>query len=115
MPSQIIIYNNIIFVANSFYLSFFRAPGGELQMVLDKDEVPSEPEVARLMRQILDGLHYLHTINVAHLDIKVRRIKKRRNDEIFFSERFLIITCSSLLFFLCKTFHNIIDGKIVIF
>jgi len=51
---------------------FFRAPGGELQMVLDRDEVPSEPEVARLMRQILDGLNYLHTINVAHLDIKVR-------------------------------------------
>jgi len=45
-------------------------------MVLDRDEVPSEPEVARLMRQILDGLHYLHTINVAHLDIKVRTIKK---------------------------------------
>lgn len=41
-------------------------------MVLDRDEVPSEPEVARLMRQILDGLHYLHTINVAHLDIKVK-------------------------------------------
>lgn len=41
-------------------------------MVLDRDEVPSEPEVARLMKQILDGLHYLHTINVAHLDIKVR-------------------------------------------
>lgn len=51
---------------------FFRAPGGELQMVLDRDEVPSELEVARLMRQILDGLQYLHSINVAHLDIKVR-------------------------------------------
>lgn len=41
-------------------------------MVLDRDEVPSEAEVARLMGQILDGLNYLHTINVAHLDIKVR-------------------------------------------
>lgn len=78
MTSRIIIYN-IIFVVNSFYRSFFRAPGGELQMVLDRDEVPSEPEVARLMRQILDGLHYLHTINVAHLDIKVKTIKKITN------------------------------------
>ncbi|VVC30650.1 Hypothetical protein CINCED_3A019591 [Cinara cedri] len=43
-------------------------------MVLDRDEVPSEPEVARLMRQILDGLHYLHTINVAHLDIKPQNL-----------------------------------------
>lgn len=76
MKSQNIIYN-IIFVVNNFYRSFFRAPGGELQMVLDRDEVPSEPEVARLMRQILDGLHYLHTINVAHLDIKVRTIKNK--------------------------------------
>lgn len=82
MASPIIIHN-IIFVVNNFYRLLFRAPGGELQMVLDKDEVPAEPEVARLMRQILDGLHYLHTINVAHLDIKVRAIKKyitkRRN------------------------------------
>ncbi|XP_050522603.1 death-associated protein kinase 1-like isoform X2 [Daktulosphaira vitifoliae] len=50
------------------------APGGELQMVLDRDEVPSEIEVARLMQQILDGLNYLHTINVAHLDIKPQNL-----------------------------------------
>jgi serine/threonine protein kinase len=41
-------------------------------MLLDKDEVPEERQVKRLMRQILDGLVYLHSINVAHLDIKVR-------------------------------------------
>ncbi|KAK3927814.1 Serine/threonine-protein kinase 17B [Frankliniella fusca] len=46
------------------------AAGGELQMVLDRDEVPEEREVARLMRQILHGLIYLHEINVAHLDLK---------------------------------------------
>ena len=40
-------------------------------MVLDRDEVPAEQEVARLMRQILHGLVYLHDINVAHLDLKV--------------------------------------------
>jgi serine/threonine protein kinase len=43
-------------------------------MLLDKDEVPEEKQVKRLMRQILDGLVYLHSINVAHLDIKVRHI-----------------------------------------
>ncbi|KAG8231088.1 hypothetical protein J437_LFUL011056 [Ladona fulva] len=47
------------------------APGGELQMLLDRDEVPEEAEAARLMAQILDGIAYLHSINVAHLDIKV--------------------------------------------
>lgn len=55
-----------------FVLSVSSASGGELQMLLDKDEVPEERQVKRLMRQILDGLIYLHSINVAHLDIKVR-------------------------------------------
>ena len=48
------------------------ASGGELQMLLDKDEVPEERQVKRLMHQILDGLVFLHSMNVAHLDIKVR-------------------------------------------
>ncbi|XP_049778412.1 death-associated protein kinase related-like [Schistocerca cancellata] len=50
------------------------APGGELQMLLDRDEVPEERQVRRLMRQILDGLAYLHSINVAHLDIKPQNL-----------------------------------------
>lgn len=41
-------------------------------MLLDKDEVPSERQVVRLMRQILDGLVHLHDRCIAHLDIKVR-------------------------------------------
>ena len=40
-------------------------------MVLDRDEVPEERQVARLLRQILDGIAFLHSNNVAHLDIKV--------------------------------------------
>lgn len=50
------------------------APGGELQMLLDRDEVPEEREVRRLMRQILAGLVDLHAINVAHLDIKPQNV-----------------------------------------
>lgn len=50
------------------------APGGELQMVLDKDEVPEERQVARLMKQILDGIAFLHSLNVAHLDIKPQNL-----------------------------------------
>lgn len=53
----------------------FRAPGGELQMILDRDEVPEERQVARLLKQILDGIAFLHSLNVAHLDIKVRLFK----------------------------------------
>lgn len=51
--------------------SIQRAPGGELQMILDRDEVPEERQVARLLKQILGGIAFLHSLNVAHLDIKV--------------------------------------------
>ncbi|XP_011300500.1 serine/threonine-protein kinase 17A [Fopius arisanus] len=50
------------------------APGGELQMVLDRDEVPEEHQVVRLLRQILDGIAFLHSFNVAHLDIKPQNL-----------------------------------------
>nr|CAD7411120.1 unnamed protein product [Timema cristinae] len=50
------------------------AAGGELQMLLDQDEVPEEKEAKKLMRQILDGLVFLHSINVAHLDIKPQNL-----------------------------------------
>ncbi|XP_015605477.1 serine/threonine-protein kinase 17B [Cephus cinctus] len=50
------------------------APGGELQMVLDRDEVPEEKQVARLLKQILDGIAFLHSFNVAHLDIKPQNL-----------------------------------------
>lgn len=50
----------------------YSASGGELQMVLDRDEVPEERQVVRLLRQILDGIAFLHSHNVAHLDIKVK-------------------------------------------
>lgn len=53
------------------YVYCDRAPGGELQMILDRDEVPEERQVARLLKQILDGIAFLHSFNVAHLDIKV--------------------------------------------
>ncbi|KYM87031.1 Serine/threonine-protein kinase 17A [Atta colombica] len=50
------------------------APGGELQMILDRDEVPEERQVARLLKQILDGIAFLHSLNVAHLDIKPQNL-----------------------------------------
>jgi serine/threonine protein kinase len=52
-------------------LATFRAAGGELQRVLDAEEGLEEQHVARVMRQILEGLSYLHSNNIAHLDLKV--------------------------------------------
>ncbi|CAB0015564.1 unnamed protein product, partial [Nesidiocoris tenuis] len=43
-------------------------------MLLDSDEVPTESQVQALMRQIMDGISFLHGINVAHLDIKPQNL-----------------------------------------
>lgn len=60
--------------AHEMILILELAPGGELQMLLDKDEIPEERTVKRFMRQILDGLEFLHSVNVAHLDIKPQNL-----------------------------------------
>lgn len=49
----------------------FRAKGGELQSVLDRDEIPDESDVIRFLRQVLSGLAFLHQYDIAHLDLKV--------------------------------------------
>lgn len=56
------------------FVSSFSAAGGEIfnQCVSDReDEAFSEEDVKRLMRQILEGVSFLHQNNVVHLDLKV--------------------------------------------
>lgn len=48
--------------------------GGELQRVLDDEEVVPERETAHLMRQILAGVAFLHDHNIAHLDLKPQNL-----------------------------------------
>ncbi|KAG8192627.1 hypothetical protein JTE90_017191 [Oedothorax gibbosus] len=48
--------------------------GGELQRVLDDEEAVGEAEAARLLRQILDGVAFLHRHNIAHLDLKPQNL-----------------------------------------
>lgn len=47
------------------------AQGGELQKVLDDDDCIEEKQCRRLMRQIIQGVHFLHQKRIAHLDLKV--------------------------------------------
>lgn len=54
-----------------FFFRPFRAKGGELQSVLDRDEIPEEEDVIRFLRQVLSGLAFLHQYDIAHLDLKV--------------------------------------------
>lgn len=49
-------------------------PGGELQRVLDDEEVVPEKDAAKLLRQILNGLSFLHDHKIAHLDLKPQNL-----------------------------------------
>ncbi|GAB5568407.1 serine/threonine-protein kinase 17A isoform X2 [Prionailurus iriomotensis] len=48
------------------------AAGGEIfdQCVADREDAFKEKDVQRLMRQILEGVRFLHAHNVVHLDLK---------------------------------------------
>lgn len=50
------------------------AAGGELQRIFDSDQCLGEVEARRAMRQILEGLAFLHERNIAHLDLKPQNL-----------------------------------------
>lgn len=50
------------------------AAGGELQRIFDGDQCLVELEAKRAMKQILEGLAYLHQHNIAHLDLKPQNL-----------------------------------------
>ena len=52
----------------------FRAIGGDLQSLIDMDIVLLELDVRIIVEQLLGALEFLHTLQIIHLDIKVRLI-----------------------------------------
>ncbi|XP_023082207.1 serine/threonine-protein kinase 17A isoform X2 [Piliocolobus tephrosceles] len=62
--------------ASEIILVLEYAAGGEIfdQCVADREEAFKEKDVQRLMRQILEGVHFLHTHDVVHLDLKPQNI-----------------------------------------
>ncbi|KTF90252.1 hypothetical protein cypCar_00037067 [Cyprinus carpio] len=58
------------------FLCMSSAAGGEIfdQCVADRDEAFREEDVKRLMKQILEGVSFLHRSNVVHLDLKPQNI-----------------------------------------
>uniref|UniRef100_A0A4W5NJK4 Protein kinase domain-containing protein n=1 Tax=Hucho hucho TaxID=62062 RepID=A0A4W5NJK4_9TELE len=60
-------------MASEMVLVLQFAAGGEIfnQCVAERDEAFKEEDVKRLLRQILEGVSFLHRNNVVHLDIKV--------------------------------------------
>nr|XP_024216641.1 probable myosin light chain kinase DDB_G0271550 isoform X4 [Halyomorpha halys] len=73
--SRIVSLHKVFESSTEIILVLELARGGELQMLLDSDEeLPTEAQVQVLMRQILEGIIFLHGINVAHLDIKPQNL-----------------------------------------
>lgn len=57
-----------------FFDVFCRVSGGELFDFLAQKESLSEEEATRFIKQILDGVNYLHSKKIAHFDLKVKML-----------------------------------------
>jgi myosin-light-chain kinase len=59
----------------------FSIGGGELfDRVIEEEFVLSELACCIFMKQILEGVHYIHTHNIIHLDLKVRLLHLHEAD-----------------------------------
>lgn len=58
-------------LSNLFFL-VFRVAGGELFDFLAEKESLTEEEATEFLKQILNGVYYLHSLQIAHFDLKVR-------------------------------------------
>lgn len=56
----------------TFFGAYCRVSGGELFDFLAQKESLSEEEATRFIKQILDGVNYLHSKKIAHFDLKVK-------------------------------------------
>lgn len=57
------------------FVSGPRVAGGELFDFLAEKESLSEEEATQFLKQILDGVFYLHTKQIAHFDLKVTAVQ----------------------------------------
>ena len=52
--------------------ALYRVSGGELFDFLAQKESLSEEEATQFIKQILDGVQYLHSKRITHFDLKVQ-------------------------------------------
>lgn len=60
---------------SSFYSVFHRVSGGELfERIIDEDFELTERECIKYMKQISEGVQYIHKQGIVHLDLKPENI-----------------------------------------
>ncbi|KAM8934174.1 serine/threonine-protein kinase 17B [Pelodytes ibericus] len=72
----IVTLHEVYETAHEIILVLEHAAGGEIfnLCIPDRDEAFSEKQVTRLLRQILEGVYFLHQNNIVHLDLKPQNI-----------------------------------------
>ncbi|XP_053328210.1 serine/threonine-protein kinase 17B [Spea bombifrons] len=73
---HIVDFHEVYETDNEIILVLEYAAGGELfnLCVPDRNEALSEIQIIRILRQILEGVHFLHQNNIVHLDLKPQNI-----------------------------------------
>lgn len=59
-------------VTNNLCFPVLSVAGGELFDFLAEKESLTEEEATEFLKQILNGVYYLHSLQIAHFDLKVR-------------------------------------------
>ncbi|XP_017479203.1 PREDICTED: serine/threonine-protein kinase 17A-like [Rhagoletis zephyria] len=72
--NRVIDVHEVFETPTEYILVLELAKGGELQQILDEDERIEEKICRRLLRQIVEGVRFLHTHKIAHLDLKPQNI-----------------------------------------
>ncbi|XP_059488226.1 NUAK family SNF1-like kinase 1 [Neocloeon triangulifer] len=72
--SRIIKLHDVFETAKEIIILSEYAPGGDLQTIIDENMVPFESDVQHFVRQLVEGLAYIHDRKIVHLDIKPQNI-----------------------------------------
>ncbi|KAE9552032.1 hypothetical protein FO519_004757 [Halicephalobus sp. NKZ332] len=84
-PSIIAIHD--FFTTPTFHFAVFEmAPRGELFHLLNKSVTMSEKKTRSIMRQLFDGVSYMHERNIVHRDLKLENILSIDDHRIVISD-----------------------------
>ncbi|XP_046864995.1 myosin light chain kinase, smooth muscle-like isoform X2 [Xenia sp. Carnegie-2017] len=71
---RVIKLHNVYETSKSYILVMEFVTGGELFERIASEETVTEKECVHYMRQLLEGLQYIHRMNIVHLDLKPENI-----------------------------------------